>query len=72
MNTGFTPTRSPERRVCRGSRHTRLTTHSASGLVAVVAARARLVDLTLAEPAMEDIIRRIYESPSVPTGLELL
>lgn len=44
---------------------------SASELVAV-AARARLVDLALEEPAIEDIIRRIYESRSGRGGLELL
>jgi ABC-2 type transport system ATP-binding protein len=43
---------------------------SASELIAAVAARARLVDLALEEPAIEDIIRRIYEdrSNSAQTG----
>ena len=34
---------------------------SASELIAAVASRARLVDLTLLEPAIEDIIRGIYD-----------
>jgi ABC-2 type transport system ATP-binding protein len=34
---------------------------SAAELVAAVAARTRLVDLTIEEPQIEDIVRRIYE-----------
>ncbi len=34
---------------------------TAASLVAAVAARARLLDLTIEEPAIEDIVRRIYE-----------
>ncbi len=35
---------------------------SAAQLTAEVAARARLVDLTIREPDIEEIVRRIYET----------
>ena len=38
---------------------------TAAELVAAVAARARIVDLTIEEPEIEDIVRRIYEGKDV-------
>jgi ABC-2 type transport system ATP-binding protein len=37
---------------------------SAARLTAAVAERARLVDLALEEPDIEDVVRRIYKSVS--------
>jgi ABC-2 type transport system ATP-binding protein len=39
---------------------------TAAELIAAVAARYRLRDLTIEEPAIEDIIRRIYERGVTP------
>jgi ABC-2 type transport system ATP-binding protein len=36
-------------------------TTSAADVVAAVAARAPLRDLTVREPAIEDVVRRLYE-----------
>jgi ABC-2 type transport system ATP-binding protein len=43
---------------------------TAAEIVAAVAARARLVDLTVEEPAVEDVIRHIYEhgAAASPSG----
>jgi ABC-2 type transport system ATP-binding protein len=43
---------------------------TAADVVAAVAARARLVDLTVEEPAIEDVIRHMYEHGAGPTRRE--
>jgi ABC-2 type transport system ATP-binding protein len=42
---------------------------SAAELTAAVAARANLVDLTVEEPEIEDVVRRIYTSRPDRSGL---
>ena len=42
---------------------------TAAQVIAAVAAAARLRDLTIQEPAIEDIVRRIYEGDDAASGL---
>jgi ABC-2 type transport system ATP-binding protein len=42
---------------------------TAADLVAAVAARVRLVDLTIEEPQIEDIVRRIYEGTIIGSSM---